>query len=454
MDEEYAENLRWLLRRSEEIVMHMNYDLAAGPKQYEREKDHVYEERKKLFLKTKTNMRDYAAYWREWIKKEIKRFSLAFFFLAIMASPVSAELICPKGTQKKCFCIPKIKTPTPLPVVCPTMAPSPTAVVCPTAPPSLTPTTTPSVAPTFSNATIPQFSKWQDNMKSYGLKHCTLLKGSASYDEKLAATYYDLARILYQIYDDTLDTNLLACADAAEKIYRDKYAIGANGGVPGYWSFTKGLVIDYLRNNDAISKSAVNLIALNGAYHPDSTPLAWTQDSTMSREVAYAIEAYLDAEDVGYPRRVPRLQQMIDQAFGHYDQWFVKKTAPYVRPFMMALTAEALIQANEKIPNVKTLPAIKLGADWIWDNCWIPGSKAFKYTDRPTDSGGTEPAPDLNLLIAPVYAWLYMKTGDIKYRDRHDLIFEGGVLGSYLTQPKIYNQNYRWSFDGVKWRGK
>jgi hypothetical protein len=63
-------------------------------------------------------------------------------------------------------------------------------------------------------------------------------------------------------------------------------------------------------------------------------------------------------------------------------------------------------------------------------------------------------APDLNLLIAPAYAWLYSRTGDTTYRDRGDQIFAGGVKGAWLDGSKVFNQNYMWSFDYVKWRSE
>jgi hypothetical protein len=43
-------------------------------------------------------------------------------------------------------------------------------------------------------------------------------------------------------------------------------------------------------------------------------------------------------------------------------------------------------------------------------------------------------------------------TGDPVYQERGDLIFEGGVEGAWLDQGKQFSQNYRWSFDFVKWR--
>ena len=76
------------------------------------------------------------------------------------------------------------------------------------------------------------------------------------------------------------------------------------------------------------------------------------------------------------------------------------------------------------------------------------------YTDRATPSGGQQPAADLNLLVAPAYAWVYAQTKDVRFRNWHDSLFIGGVKKgtSYLAYAKQFNQAYRWSADGIRWR--
>src|SRR5207302_6734489 len=93
------------------------------------------------------------------------------------------------------------------------------------------------------------------------------------------------------------------------------------GKVPGYWNFTHGLTMDYLRTGDEASKTAVILLSENAAYAADSTEPAWTQSAVRSREVAYAIMSYINAEQVGARPR-PRLSRLVDHALGHLDQWF------------------------------------------------------------------------------------------------------------------------------------
>jgi len=299
---------------------------------------------------------------------------------------------------------------------------------------------------------IPQLNNWKSQMTTFGKTHCeNLSKSNLSFDFKLASTYYDSQWVFYQIADYTGNNYWRSCAQAAEKIYRDQYAKQAGWLVPGYWIFTHGLAQDYLRTGDNASKTAAIEISKNAAFARDNTPLNSTVHVNLSREVAYSIMSYLNAEDVGAARRA-RLTPLVNQALGHMDQWFVHRNAPYIRPFMVALTSHALIMYHERTGDKRVLPAVRKAMDWLWANTWLPNQQAFMYTDRNLSHGGKEPAPDLNLLIAPAYAWLYHQTGEVKYRDRADQIFAGGVKNAWLNNGKQFNQNYRWSFDYIKWR--
>jgi hypothetical protein len=307
-------------------------------------------------------------------------------------------------------------------------------------------------------------------MVSFGRTHCDYLAQSHTNDELLAAVYYDALRVFLQIADYTRDASWIACAERAKAVYRDRYVVPNKGAVPGYWNFTHGLTMDYLRRGDIVSKKAVILLSENAAYARDSTSLESTHSAAASREVAYAIMSYINAEKVGAPPR-GRLPQLVDQALGHIDQWFISKsyrcpnpcdppTAAgqyYIQPFMVGLTSEALIMYFDKTGDGRILPAIKTSVDWLWANAWVPKDQAFWYDHQVSDPTRPFPprpgSPDLNLLIAPVYAWVYRQTGDVTYRQRGDQIFAGGVKRAFLGGGKQFNQSYRASFDYLKWRG-
>jgi hypothetical protein len=163
--------------------------------------------------------------------------------------------------------------------------------------------------------------------------------------------------------------------------------------------------------------------------------------------------SYLNAETVGQPHRA-RLDDLVTQAIGHLDQWFVSKTAPYLQPFMAGLTMEALIQYNTAVGgDSRILPAIQSAADSMWSHNWLPQNQSFQYIDRDLGgAGGPTPASDLNMLIAPAYAWMYHQTGNPMYQQEADAIFKGGVQDAYLDGAKQFNQNYLFAFDFLTWR--
>ena len=307
---------------------------------------------------------------------------------------------------------------------------------------------------------LPRLAEWEANMKVFGLQHCNTLKNGTN-DEKLAATYYDATRIYRQIKEYTNDSNWESCETAAFTAYGQNYVNANNGNVPGYWIFSRGLADRYLRIGEASAKLGVVNLSTKAAYARDSTPTAETVDFTMSREVAYSIMAYLDAERVGEPRRA-RLATLYGQALGHLDQY--ADPNKYVKPFFIALTAQALIRYYEEVEKrPEIITKLSNIAQIMWDRAWVESAGGMRYVDKviPAEGGDNSPTADLNLLIAPLYSFLYSKTGDVKFRGYGDKLWVGGVTkvdggshagGAYIWAPKIFMQNYRWSFDFVKWR--
>lgn len=272
------------------------------------------------------------------------------------------------------------------------------------------------------------------------------------YNNALAATYYDLGWSMYQLADLTDDASWSLRADSAVSFYRDRYVLPTKGNIPGYWIFTDGLLEHYKRTKSSRSKEAIKMIVENAAFARDNTQKHETVSFEQSREVAYVIMAYLAAESVGEPRHA-RLNFLIDQALDHTEQWMDGR-AGYVRPFMVGLTAKALIRyyehpLGEQDEDRKALIVNKLTkmADWLWDYTWVEGSGAFRYTDRMVEGNADlNPSPDLSLLVAPIFEWVYSKTKKPQFRDRADRIFEGGVRQSYLAGAKQYNQYMFWSY--------
>jgi hypothetical protein len=336
------------------------------------------------------------------------------------------------------------------------------------------PTTASSFSAAAAAAGIPELEAYERNMRQYGSEACQkdLMQASSSYDARLAATYYDGERVMLQIADYLRDESFKACAAEAKTTYRDSYVMRPDlmGQVPGNWIFPTGMYLDYKSTSDPRSKQAVIALSRRGAFCAASNSnLART---ALSREVAYCGLTYIQSEQMGEPR-LPRRDELFNYMFAHLRAWIDASpdsrapqpyTAsprcagkPYVQPFMVGLTLHSLIQLYSFEGDPRVPGAVKEAVDWLWEKHWVAADQSFVYENCLDGPGAAYPqqrgAPDLNLLIAPAFAWVYMQTGDDKYRDRGDAVFAGGVTRAWLGNAKQFNQNYMWSPDYVRWRG-
>ncbi len=296
-------------------------------------------------------------------------------------------------------------------------------------------------------------STWEVNMAEYGKRVCDDLdSNSPSSDQALAATYYDGIDVFLRIADYRTEEKWIACADRAISIYRDNYVFPNGGKIPGYWNFTQGLTRHYLRTGDQKSRQAVFLIAQNAAYSRQDTPLSTTEVNSLSREVAYTIITYLNAIELGAQPSL-RLQPLIDQAIAHLQRWISgdARNSP-MKPFMVALTSQALIQYYQYRKDERIPATIRLALDEMWNRAWKADEGAFIYQEKSYGTGDEDSAPDLNLLIAPAYMWIGSHNNDDEFRSRAEQIFTYGVHKAFLGNGKHFNQNYRWSFDFIRWR--
>jgi hypothetical protein len=346
---------------------------------------------------------------------------------------------------------PSVPPPITTPAPPPTTNPAPPPVTSPpVSSPVVTGPVTPAMPASVWDATV---QTWQQHMVQYGRQFGQEMQHLGNHIDQVDSTYYDAARVFAQIAAYTGDASWYQYADTAAHYYRDGSVLPLNGAEPGYWNFTQGLLMDYQRTGNPADRDAILALANNAAFAGALTPLSWTAGTDTSREVAYTLMSYINADKLGASHGA-RFGALVNQAIGHINQWFVTNSAPYIRPFMVGLTMQALIDAYQVSPDPRIQDAVKTALDGLWARTWVPSAQAFMYTDRVAadGSGGTEPAPDMNLLIAPAYAWLYKQTGDVTYLNRGDQVFAGGVQGAYLGDFKHFNQNYTWSFDYVAWR--
>ena len=319
--------------------------------------------------------------------------------------------------------------------------------------------------------TLPRIDDWERNMVEYGHKWGNALQNETDYIEKFKLRYYDAQRVHEQIgaylgeirpwraYGQEADSNY--------KIYLEK----ADFQAVGWQRFPHGLYLDWEHTGDNQSRDYLEKLRDRPPFSfPINQHAEWAQQK-YSREIAYSIESHIVAERAGYPRQAERLSKLVDLALGHIDIWVTKDYIDrdpdwqFCQAFMTGLTASALIQYYERsveldTPDGRITPALERLADFLWDEMWVAdvdgtGYGAFKYVQPGISGvGGESPAPDLNQLIAPMFAWLYLQTGDGAWLQRGDAIFAGGVELANLTTAKLFNQNYRDSFRFVEWRSE
>ncbi|MEM9446444.1 MAG: hypothetical protein AAGA18_13955 [Verrucomicrobiota bacterium] len=300
--------------------------------------------------------------------------------------------------------------------------------------------------------------RWEDQMLLYGKIHGEQAKIYADdpnndFNEDLRHVYYDGEFAFAQIAEYTGDSSWYIFAERAGSI-NEAYIQASSGGTQGFRAFSHGLVDRYERTGDVGAKDALVLMAQNGGWTRSGAPDSYSEDAAFSREVAYGIQTLVNAEKVGFSN-TERLEELVDFSFGHLDQWFGAKTAPYIQPFMVGLTAYALIEYSDATDHrdQQIVTELTHALDTLWELTWDAEKQQFDYFygDFPDPEGGNIPdTTDLNLLIAPAYEWVYQETGEERFRTRGEDIFTGGVTGAWLGGSKQFNQNYRWSFDYVE----
>lgn len=309
-----------------------------------------------------------------------------------------------------------------------------------------------SLRPRSVRNTRPSVSTWERNMVSFGSEQCDPVKILNDQLWEGGVWYYDGLRVFYQLADYLEDDRWNECARLVKSTYLN-YVLSNQGKVPGWRVFPKGLYEDYRRTGDPQSKAALLALSTNSAF----ASAGGTVSPSGARETAYLVGVDMYASMLTGERH-PRLDRAVSLALGHLLQWFPSPapvgnqealaTTP-MQPFMVGLLCEALIKYHEQTPDPRIPFVLTLALDQLWNQAWVEKDESFYYISSEPSAGG---APDLNLLIAPAYAWLYSITDSSVVRERADRIFNAGVERAYLEGGKQFSQNYRWSTDFVYWR--
>ena len=113
------------------------------------------------------------------------------------------------------------------------------------------------------------------------------------------------------------DAEIAAYANAAESAWLP-YTVKNSGRITGYYNYTDGF---RLSGNQA-ARDALVVQSRSAAYATGSS-LEMMKAEALSREVAYAVNGYVNAELCGAPRHerlAPYIELMVGDG-GHIDQW-------------------------------------------------------------------------------------------------------------------------------------
>ena len=325
---------------------------------------------------------------------------------------------------------------------------------------------------------------WKNMVEWAGYLSTAIDNPTMSNDTKLALVYYDgqanAQKVLdyIQVQDAKLEKYTKQCHDA----YVTNYVIPNAGAIQGYRTFGEGQLGDIQVGNARANNSLLSLLLMLANQNYLSTDTT-VKDVAYSRECAYALNLLVVVKRTGKIRlsaqqeswRSYLLNCILDGTTGHVATWKNNK-APYFRPFMAALTAHALIRYHTYVQrDPRILLAVRDLCDLCVNKCWKEKSGAwgqgqsFLYTDRTGfDPGDALTTPDLNMLIAPMFGWVFNQTATAAYRTMGDAIWKGGVsvydqwgyhayganLGTKSAKNpagKQYNQQLFWGPEYIKW---
>lgn len=328
---------------------------------------------------------------------------------------------------------------------------------------------------------IPHLAEWEAHMRSAAaivaaqpgaIDHSGCVPPGCDALNEGLAWYYDGNRVFRQIARYTKDRSWLHAAAQCRLYYRSYLNCPAvRHYADGWRNFTKGFYYDATDDKDTASKKDALLLAKRGKFsqsqHKADLPgwLATPSIVDASREIAYAISAWNTAKALGDPEFAGR-DPYLDLAYYQLDIWktylqgypasrYPGEPSAKYQPFMFALTCEALIDIYRQPDTAqadkdKIRSKIETVARLTYDKLYNDSKHAFiANTGNPTTYW-----PALNLLIVPLYGWLWHETGEPRYLAAGDQIFSDGVVFGWpeVWGGKPFCQNYRWSFDYVAWR--
>ncbi|MCB9640194.1 MAG: hypothetical protein H6727_14965 [Myxococcales bacterium] len=319
--------------------------------------------------------------------------------------------------------------------------------------------------PLIPSGSNPSFQAYDTNQETY----YNQLKGNTDWgnDARLDG-YYSTTLTWYLLFLRTGDLEKFSWARREAVHYRDEQIIqtGANAGrmngrtEPRYL-YLRAMELDYLLMGDPKTLQVSELMAeylyslhpVDWYHYKKADKRFWTE-----RRAAFAMLGLLVyGRFSGKAKYMDRAKELLTKILATQAEWpdggwlhglyyhdsseCGDQNAYGGSPFMTGLLFEPLLAAYHWLQDPRIVPSIRKAADWLWTKGWQQTGFIYmigcgnEYTDA---------APDLNLLIAHGYAFLYWADGKkAADKQRAQSVFDEGVQNAYLKARKQYNQNYR-----------
>jgi hypothetical protein len=157
------------------------------------------------------------------------------------------------------------------------------------------------------------------------------------------------------------------------------------------------------------------------------------------------------------------MSRAVDYLLGYVDMVFNQRSYTLHQVFFDGLAAEALInyyehtKDNEATRDPRVAPAIRTILDWIIAQGWNGSLNALvinpDFRGPKCSWGCQEYNTDLINLTVHAFGWYWRLSGQDIYRHYGDMLFAHSLDSDISYSGKIFSQNYRNSFDYLRYRG-
>lgn len=280
------------------------------------------------------------------------------------------------------------------------------------------------------------------------------------YSDAWGENFYDRAQVYYAQWVRTGNPEYWVRGTRQAVNYRRDYVTANNWTSSPHWLSVDGLGEHYLLTGDDSSKYAIGALAENMRYFRERAKLGNVTDIE-ARILARAISAQLwgwrlQARGADAIATVPEITTFISNAFKYQKadgafrfNWICGDAVFGSLAYMDGMLDETLIAAHTYLPPSAVRDSIpdvvRRNADFQWSQ-WDVVNEGVKYAPGCPPDPWNIGVAELNNLIVNSLAWTYAQTGDVRYRQYADILFDASVRHQYLIGSKQFNQQYTTSY--------